>query len=327
MLSMDKFFVKLNRDPSLQLSCSFIPSSKSSPPKSLIVFLNGINTPHKLWYPVAQLLRKDIETCPPMLMYDRIGQQASIGRNRDIPGRPRGHGRDCLDAAHDLREVITYAGEKHLGISSTHVDTLRIIIVASSVSCAIARLYAAEFPRTVTAMVFLDSTLANSDTISVFPDPDSPRFSPESLPAGVTSELCTDARKKIALVYGSESKNAEGLWRGTLPGLLPHSDLPKLQGPEPGTPYVTVIEHDPDVFPMQVQQMVGLAQVMTRTYFDPAWHHYHEGLAQITSPELSKGPIIAKGCGHLIQRDNPQLVATEVSEVIKKLGHDKQSRL
>lgn len=73
--------------------------------------------------------------------------------------------------------------------------------------------------------------------------------------------------------------------------------------------------------------MVGLAQVMTRTYFDPAWHHYHEGLAQITSPELSKGPIIARGCGHLIQRDNPQLVATEVSEVIKKLRHDKQSRL
>ncbi|TVY32350.1 hypothetical protein LSUB1_G008618 [Lachnellula subtilissima] len=324
---MENFFVKLDRDPSLQLSCSFFPSPKSSPPTSLIVFLNGINTPHKLWYPIAQLLKKDMATCPPMLMYDRIGQVASRGRNLDVPGRPRGHGRDCLDAAHDLRELITYAGENHLGISSTHVDTVRIIFVASSVSCAIARLYTAKFPRTVTALLFLDSTLANSDTVSVFPDPDSPDFSPGSLPAGVTSELLADARKKIALVYGSESKNPEGLWRGTLPSLLPHSDSPKLLGPEPGTPYVTVIEHDPDVFPLQVQQTVGLAQIMTRTYFDPAWHLYHEGLARITSPELSKGPIIAKGCGHLIQRDNPQLVANEVLEVINKLRNDKQSRL
>lgn len=67
---------------------------------------------------------------------------------------------------------------------------------------------------------------------------------------------------------------------------------------------------------------------MTRIYFDPAWHHYHEGLAQITVPESSKGPVMAKGCGHFIQRDNPQLVADEVLEVIKKLSHDvKQSRL
>ena len=81
------------------------------------------------------------------------------------------------------------------------------------------------------------------------------------------------------------------------------------------------------LFLLKASKTVGLAQIMTRIYFDPAWHSYHEGLAQITSPELSKGPIIAKGCGHLIQRDNPQLVANEVSEVIKKLSHGKQSYL
>lgn len=189
-------------------------------------------------------------------MYDRVGQTASIGRNQDVPGRPRGHGRDCLDAAHDLREVITSVGDKHLGISYGQIDNLRIILVACSISCAIARLYATEFPKTVVGLVLVDSTLANSDTVSLFPDPASPDFSPASLPAGVTPELCADSGKKIFPVYGSESKNPEGLWRGTLPGLLPYSDSPKLQGPEPGTPYVTVIEHDPEIFPLQVEQVI-----------------------------------------------------------------------
>jgi len=260
-------------------------------------------------------------------MYDRIGQPTSIGRNEDIPGRPGGHGRDCLDAAHDLRDAIISVAEKHLGISPEKVNTLRIITVASSVSCAIARLYATEYPKTVMAMVLLDSTLANSDTVSVFPDPDSPDFSSENLPAGVTTELCADSRKKIFPVYGSESKNPEGLWRGTLPDLLPHADSPKIQGSDPGTPYVTVIQHDPEIFPPQVQQTVGLAEIMTREYFDPAWHRYHQGLAKITTPDLSKGPIIAKGCGHLIQRDNPQLVADEVSDILKKLSLDKRAHL
>ncbi|TVY35243.1 hypothetical protein LOCC1_G007925 [Lachnellula occidentalis] len=324
---MEKFFVPLARDPSLQLSCSFIPNSpsSSSPQTSLIIFLNGIGVPHTLWYPVAQLLKKDNEKCPPMLMYDRIGQPASRGRNQDVPGsgRPRGHGRDCLDAAHDLHELIAHTAAKHLGIASARVDTLRVILVASSVSCAIARLYAAEYPSTVSACLLLDSTLANSDTVSVFPDPEAPGFDAGNLLAGVTVEMLKDARRKIARVYGSEAENPEGLWRGTLPGLLPCADGPKL----PGMPWVTVLEHDPAVFPAQVKQMVGLPQIMTRTYFDPAWHAYHEGLAHITHPELSKGPMVAKGCGHLMQRDNPQLVADEVSELLRKLSGDKQARL
>jgi pimeloyl-ACP methyl ester carboxylesterase len=117
-----------------------------------------------------------------MLLYDRVGQATSIGRNLDAPGRPKGHGRDCLDAAHDLREVITHVGETRLGISRREIDNLEIILVASSMSCAIARLYATEYPRTVTALLLLDSTLANSDTVCVFPDPESAEFCPANLP-------------------------------------------------------------------------------------------------------------------------------------------------
>ncbi|KIM94823.1 hypothetical protein OIDMADRAFT_171633 [Oidiodendron maius Zn] len=325
---MEKFFVQLTRDSSIQLSCSFIQSSRSTIQTTLIVFLNGISTPQKLWYPVAELLRyDDTVTCPPMLMYDRVGQPPSIGHNQDVPGRPQGHGRDCLDASHDLREVITWVGEKYLGICPKNVDTLRIIFVASSVACAIARLYAAEYPKNVVAFLFVDSSLANSDTVSLFPDPNSPGFSVGDLPAGVTPELCLETRKKIFPIYASQSKNLEGLWRGTLPSLLPYSDSPRLQGPVPGTPYVTVIGHDPEVFPLQVQQALGLAQIMTRAYFDPAWHCYNEGLAKLTTPNLSKGPIIAKGCGHLIQKDNPQFVANEVLEVVKKLDNTTLSHL
>jgi hypothetical protein len=64
---------------------------------------------------------------------------------------------------------------------------------------------------------------------------------------------------------------------------------------------------------------------MTRKYFDPAWQRYNEGLVKITSPKSSKGPVIAKGCGHLIQRDNPQLVVEEVLEILEKLIETRQA--
>jgi hypothetical protein len=66
---------------------------------------------------------------------------------------------------------------------------------------------------------------------------------------------------------------------------------------------------------------------MTRKYFDPAWQRYNEGLAKITSPKSRKGSVIAKGCGHLIQRDNPQLVVEVALEILEKLMRDTRSRL
>jgi hypothetical protein len=66
---------------------------------------------------------------------------------------------------------------------------------------------------------------------------------------------------------------------------------------------------------------------MTRTYLDPFWHRYHLGLAQLTKPHLSKGPIEAKGGGHLIQKDVPQLVADELREMLDKLTQDEANRI
>jgi hypothetical protein len=49
------------------------------------------------------------------------------------------------------------------------------------------------------------------------------------------------------------------------------------------------------------------------------WHKYNEGLCQLTEPERAKGPIIAPGCGHFIQKDNPPFVAEQLVDLIKKV--------
>ena len=54
-------------------------------------------------------------------------------------------------------------------------------------------------------------------------------------------------------------------------------------------------------------------------YINPVWHEYNEGLALLTDREKSKGPIIAKGCGHFIQRDDSEFVASEICEMLQRL--------
>lgn len=55
-------------------------------------------------------------------------------------------------------------------------------------------------------------------------------------------------------------------------------------------------------------------------YVNPVWHQYNQGLARLTVSEKSKGPIIAQGCSHFIQKDNPVLVANEVCEMVQAVG-------
>ena len=62
-------------------------------------------------------------------------------------------------------------------------------------------------------------------------------------------------------------------------------------------------------------------------YLAPACQRYNEGLVHITRPGLGKGPIIAKGAGHLIHKDKPLFVAEELSEILRKLKRDEASRM
>ena len=63
---------------------------------------------------------------------------------------------------------------------------------------------------------------------------------------------------------------------------------------------------------------------MTKTYMVPYWREYSHGLMGITPPRLGRGPIVAKGCGHLIHVDDPQLV---LDELVLKLNKVRQSTL
>jgi len=102
---MEKFFVQLEREPPVRLSCTFVEESTlASSRDTIIVYLNGIDNPQTMWYPTVAGVqtRRGTKSLPPMLMYDRPGQGETTDRNPDGPGRPKGHGHECLSAAHDL---------------------------------------------------------------------------------------------------------------------------------------------------------------------------------------------------------------------------------
>ena len=57
----------------------------------------------------------------------------------------------------------------------------------------------------------------------------------------------------------------------------------------------------------------------TMRYLNPLWHDYNVALTKIVHPSRSKGPIIATGCGHFIQIDDPQFVATAIMEILQDI--------
>ena len=68
-------------------------------------------------------------------------------------------------------------------------------------------------------------------------------------------------------------------------------------------------------------------RVMVEAYFEPTWAAYFEGLVKITEPHLSKGPVLAQGCGHRIAKDNPQVVADELTALLHTLSLVEASRI
>lgn len=54
-------------------------------------------------------------------------------------------------------------------------------------------------------------------------------------------------------------------------------------------------------------------------YSNPLWHKYNQGLAHLTDETFSKGPLQAKGCGHFIQRDDPNFVVDETLDLVDKV--------
>ena len=178
--------------------------------------------------------RKEGSTAgPTLLAYDRYGQGLTTDADPQDAGRELGRGHDVKDAATDLRQLI----------SQVCVDRSepRVVLVANSIGCAIARCYAAEHP--VAALLFLDSIIANSN-FDFWPDPDKVGFDRKrDLPEDVSVEVLREQRRRFAAVFRPEVINKEGLDRTTLAKLLPKSDGPVI-GKKGQQPWLTVIGHD-----------------------------------------------------------------------------------
>ena len=216
------------------------------------MFLNGLMSDKSFWLPVmAGIIRQRKGTAtgiPSMLAYDRYGQGLTESRDPQDQGRERGHGHDCADVATDLHQLI---------LQLFGDIPRRVVLVANSIGCAIARLYAQVYP--VAAVLMLDSIMANS-TFDIWPNPDAPDFDKTQLPDDVSVEVLKEQRAKFVAIFRPEGINREGLSRRNLPKLLPLSDGPMLKG-QGVLPWVTVVGHDFETF-AEESLRVSLIQVV-----------------------------------------------------------------
>lgn len=239
--------IKLPSKPGATNHYTFARGSPT--PHCLVVFLNGLMADKASWLAVmASLFRSPRAVSygiPSMLAYDRFGQGVTEDRDPLELGREKGHGHDVADAAVDLHELISQISSKQLSSMSSQ---LRIVFVANSIGCAIARLYAQQRPGIVVGLLLLDSIMANSN-FDWWPNPDLDGFNPEvDLPADVSVEVLREQRARFASSFHPDVANREGLSRRNLAQLLPDSDSPRLVGPDSRGPWVTVVGHDFEKF-------------------------------------------------------------------------------
>ncbi|CAD6581833.1 MAG: hypothetical protein ASARMPREDX12_000679 [Alectoria sarmentosa] len=306
--------VVLPHKPTATVACSYVSGTD---PAVLVVFLNGLMTDKSSWVPVMSGIirqRKSLASpeFPSMLAYDRYGVGMTEDRDPLDQGRERGHGHDCSNAADDLHHLISHFSN---GSKLLSEEKLRVVLVANSIGCAIARLYAEKYPAA--ALLLLDSIMANSD-FDLWPDPDASGFDKRELPKDVSVEVLREQRAKFAVIFKPTVVNREGLSRRNLAKLLPHSDGPML-GTQSERPWVTVVGHDFDAFANESLRTMGTPIGLSMRYMNPTWHKYNQGLVHITDREKSKGPIFAQGCGHFIQRDDPDFVIKEALDLVDKV--------
>ncbi|KAI4172361.1 MAG: hypothetical protein LQ343_003620 [Gyalolechia ehrenbergii] len=218
-------------------------------PRRLVVFLNGLMSDKSTWLPVmAGIIRKHGNIgFPSLFAYDRYGQGLTEDQDPQDQGRERGRGHDAADVVQDLHQLLVQISKDKL---ISNPEELQLVLVANSIGCVIARLYAQQYPGSVEALLLLDSMMSNSN-FDWWPDPDSKDFDPEELPADVTIEVLREQRAKFAAMFAPDVINKEGLDRRNVADLLPHSDRPSLSGPGGKRPLLTVVEHDPEKFALE----------------------------------------------------------------------------
>ena len=134
-----------------------------------------------------------------------------------------------------------------------------------------------------------------------------------------TLEQYVEASSKLAAMFAFKAKNGERLDRRTCPTLLPHANSPKLTGPRGKLVKVCVVGHDPETFADEGFERMGTPRSFTKRYAQTAWQKYNEGLLQVGDSKSFPDVIIAKGCGHFIQKDDPGFVTELVSRMLRVL--------
>ncbi|KAF4971141.1 hypothetical protein FSARC_1974 [Fusarium sarcochroum] len=310
--------IELDTKPGAKIAYRFQSTQGSIKTPMLMVFVNGLGLPQAGWTPAIEkfiaLRTAANQPVPAILTYDRYGQGQTIDRDpQDAKAEDPMHGHDCLDVVRDLRQLLTQIAATKLGVAV--VEQVALVMVCNSIGGALVRLYAQEYPATVAAILFLDSVLANTDFVSILPDPDAPEFSAADLPENVTVEVLRQSREGIRRIFHPSVGSREGLSRKNLRSLLPHSDQPKLQAPDGKGPWISVLGHEFDTFAAESAKM-GQPEVLTQKYTNPFWETYNKGLARLTDEGRRRGPFQAPKCGHFIQKDNPHLVAEELAQLV-----------
>ncbi|OOF96791.1 hypothetical protein ASPCADRAFT_515013 [Aspergillus carbonarius ITEM 5010] len=324
-------FITLTTKPTAQLSYSYhppipSPSSPTTLTNSLLIFINGLGLPQTSWSPLITTLTTHPPTTglPALLTYDRYAQGLSTDKDPADASAPNpAHAHDCLSVVHDLHQLLVQiTTTHHHHHHPTPLQDMHLILVSNSIGGAISRLYAQTYPGTVAGLVFLDSVLANSDFVNIYPNPEDPGFNEGELPGDVTVDALRKTREFMTRVFHPETGMmgaAEGLSRRNLPALLPYSDGPMLLGPGGKGPWVTVVGHEFERFEEEFEAMSGGGRTLTREYLNPYWERYNQGLVRITEDGRGKGPLRAPGTGHFVQRDNPEWVAGEVRGLVERV--------
>ncbi|KAM0345047.1 hypothetical protein ACHAPU_006933 [Fusarium lateritium] len=316
-------FIRLDTKPSAQISYSFTASDATDTINpTLIVFVNGLGAPQAGWAAtIAKLKELSPQGLPAILTFDRYGQGQTTDRDPNDEGaEDPTHAHDCKAVVADIHQLISQILKDKLNISDP--DSARLFFISNSIGCALTRLYAAEYPGTLAAALFLDSVLTDTDFVSVFPDPNAEGFKSDYLPAGVTADNLRVAREQTRKRFHPSLGSREGLTRKNLSQLLPHANSPALPKVGEKSPYVTVLGHDFGFFAARTGVDYGVPEEVIDIYVNSYWHHYNEGLAKLTTSENSDGPMQASGAGHFIQVDNPAFVAQKAHELLQKLANE-----
>ncbi|KAI1102180.1 alpha/beta-hydrolase [Jackrogersella minutella] len=324
--------IRLPHKPDSPLSYRFLPGQGPLSTTHIVVFLNGLIMPQTGWLPTIEDLQRrwaesgEAKNYPSLLTYDRFGQGESA---RDPADELHGGHHGVVDVIADLSTLIYEvwrtraqgaASDQQPGQTGTAGKRLpRLILVGNSIGCVLARLFDGADPGRMDALLLLDSNIANSDLVSIFPDPDARGFDPAALPAGATVGDLRRARAGYASHFHPSAPNPEHLDRRDIAGLLPRSDAPALEA----APRVTVVGHDWEAFAEEGSRgSMNVPKSLTNAFVNPAWSRYNDGLARLTDADRARGPVIAVGCGHFIQKDDPAFVAELVEDLLQKVGAD-----